>query len=170
MTRPFQTMVLSFWKMLVNMMLSHFSALPIKLTVASILPLGIGTFLIKLQSQTLMISGSSITVEVLVWYVCTARQVEWLESTTVKYHIKMELILFMLEFIQPVQVSNNLLPIVATIHYFDSPLLPFSRYAQNNLPPVPADIRAEFHYSNIHSHLHLHWWSCHYCLLESKQS
>ena len=37
------------------------------------------------------------------------------------------------------------------------------------LSAVPADIRAECYYSNIHSHLYLHWWSCHYCLLDSEQ-
>ena len=107
MTRPFQTMVLSFWKMLVNMVLSHFSALPIKLTVAIILQLGIGTSPIKLQSQSLVLSGNSITAEVLVWCVCIAGQVERLESTTVRYHIKIESILFMLEFTRPVQVCKN---------------------------------------------------------------
>jgi len=69
-------MVLSFWKISVNMMLSHSSALPIKLTVATILQLGIGTSPIKLQSQCLVLSGNSITAEVLVWYVCIAGQVE----------------------------------------------------------------------------------------------
>jgi len=162
-------MVLFFWKMLVNMVLSHFSALPIKLTVATILQSGIGTSPIKLQSQSLVVCGSSITAEVLVLYVCIAGQVERLESTTVRYHIKTESKLFMLEFIQPVQVTSYLLPIADAIHYFDSPLT-FSRCAQHNLPTVQTNIRAECHHPNVHSHLHLLWWSCNYCLLESKQS
>ena len=99
-------MVWSFWTMLVNIALSHSSALHIKLTVVTILPLGNGTFPMKLKSQILVICGSSTPAEVLVWFVCTAGQAEWLDSTTARYHVKMSSILFMLEFIQPVQVST----------------------------------------------------------------
>ena len=65
--------------------------------------------------------------------------------------------------------SNYYQLISATWRWFESPLT-FSRCAQHNFPLVPANIRAECHYSSIHSHLHLHWWSCHCCLLDSKQS
>ena len=38
------------------------------------------------------------------------------------------------------------------------------------LHAISTDIRTEHPYFNIHSHLHLHWWSCHYCLLDKQQS
>ena len=65
--------------------------------------------------------------------------------------------------LQPQLCLDNRLPIAPLTLNFSH------RECYGVLSAVSAGIRAECYYSNIHSHLHLHWWSCDYCLLDSKQ-